>query len=289
MAIDPNLLVPLDTIQAEFRAELGRFVDAFNALIETYVALEFASQAEVNAGAVTGKAVSPATLATHLTTQRFSAGTTSGGPSDGQRAPRLGAQGLLDASFLPRATPEQMAQGQNDTVLVTALSFAVEVSARIAAALAGRISAGPVSAGPADQGKAPVLNDEGQLDPSYLNPIPSLYIGAMDPTLPGGGLTPPIINGSNLHQAGAYAVVMVEGNYNFQTGLPSPTGTFLTPLDVVYFNGTTWDRIPNPMNINEFLRRDGSVPMLGDLRFSMPGRAGAELRIVGAIIECGTF
>jgi hypothetical protein len=289
MAIDRNLLVPLDTIQAEFRGELGRFVDAFNALVATYVALQFATLAEINAGTEPGKAISPAGLAEHLNTQRFTAGTVSGGEVDGTKAPRLTAVGRLDSSFLSLATAEEMAQGQNGTVLVTALSFAVEVSARITAALSGRFSVGPGSAGPSDQGRAPVLNEDGKLDSSYLIPVASLYVGAMNATLPGGGLSPPIINGSNLHQIGNYTVVMVGGTYDLTRGEPWPTGVLMGPLDVLYFNGSIWERIPNPMAIEDFMRTDGSTAMTGNLMFAMAGRAVPNLRITGAIIECGTF
>ena len=289
MTINRDLLVPLDTIQAEFRGELGRFVDAFNALVATYVALQFATLAEINAGTEAGKAVSPAGLAQHLNTQRFTAGTVSGGEVDGTKSPRLTATGRLDSSFLALASAQDMAQGQNGTVLVTALTFAVEVSARITAALTARISAGPTSAGSADENKAPVLNADGRLDPSYLIPVASLYVGAMNATQPGGGITPPIINGSNQHQVGAYTIVMVEGVYDFSRGEPSPTGVPLTPLDFIYFNGSTWDVISNPMEVDDFMRRDGSTAMTGDLMFAMAGQTVPQLRITGAIIDCGTF
>lgn len=289
MTINRDLLVPLDTIQVEFRGELGRFVDAFNALVETYVALQFASLAEINAGTEGGKAVAPAGLAQHLNTQRFTAGTVGVGAEDGTKSPRLTQSGKLDASFLTLATADQMAQGQNGTVLVTALTFAVEVAARITAALTARISAGPTSAGPSDENKAPVLNADGRLDPSYLIPVVSLYVGAMDATQPGGGLTPPIINRSNAHQTGAYTVVQVEGTYDLDLGEPSPGGVLMTPLDVLYFNGTTWDRIPNPMQVADFMRRDGTTEMTGNLMFAMAGRSVPNLQITGAIINCGTF
>lgn len=289
MTINRDLLVPLDTIQSEFRSELGRFVDAFNALVETYVALQFATLAEINTGTEAGKAISPAGLAEHLNTRRFTAGTVGAGAEDGTKSPRLTASGRLDSSFLSLATAEEMAQGQNGTVLVTALTFAVEVSARITAALSARISAGPTSAGAADEGKAPVLNDAGKLDPSYLIPVTSLYVGAMNATLPGGGITPPIINGSNQHQVGAYAVVMVGGTYDLARGEPSPTGTFMEPLDFLYFDGAEWDRIPNPMQISDFMLRDGSTSMTGNLMFAMAGQSVPQLRITGAIIDCGTF
>lgn len=289
MTINRDLLVPLDTIQAEFRGELGRFVDAFNALVATYVALQFATLAEINAGTEAGKAISPAGLAQHLNTQRFTAGTVSGGEVDGQKSPRLNPVGLLDTSFLPMASADEMAQGQNGRVLVSALTFAVEVSARITAALTARISAGPTSAGTADQGKAPVLNGDGKLDPSYLIAIPSLYVGAMNASQPGGGITPPIINGSNLHQTGAYTVVMIEGVYDLDRGEPAPTGVLMTPLDFLYFNGSTWDRVANPMEVDDFMRRDGSTEMTGDLMFAMAGQTVPQRRITGAIIDCGTF
>lgn len=289
MTINRDLLVPLDTIQAEFRGELGRFVDAFNALVETYVALQFATLAEINAGTNNGKAITPQGLAQHLNTQRFTAGTVGVGAEDGTKSPRLTASGKLDSSFLSLATAEEMAQGQNGTVLVSALTFAVEVSARITAALTARISAGPTSAGAADENKAPVLNADGRLDPSYLIPVASLYVGAMNATLPGGGLSPPIINGSNLHQIGNYTVVMIEGPYDLDRGEPSPTGVLMTPLDVLYFNGSRWDRIPNPMQVDDFMRRDGSTAMTGNLMFAMAGQSVPQLRITGAIIECGTF
>jgi hypothetical protein len=289
MAIDRNLLVPLDTVQAEFRAELGRFVDAFNALIETYVALQFASLAELNAGVEDRMAISPAVFAEHMRTQRFSAANVSAGAEDAGRAPRLGAAGTLNISFLPRATPQQMETGLDDTVLVTAQGFAVELTNRLVAALEAALSTGPQSAGPADEGKAPVLNAAGQLDASYINPVPSKYVGAMDATLNGGGITPPIVNGSNQHQVGAYTVVMIEGTYDFARGVPDPGGVFLTPLDVCYFDGAKWDRISNPMEIGEFLRRDGSTSMRGNLTFDFPVLSGPEKQIIGAVIDCGTF
>ena len=289
MAIDRDALVLLDTIQAEYRTELGKFVDAFNALVASYVALKFATQAEVDAGTSTTTVINPKTMSEHLRTRRFSVGTTSSGAQDGQRAPMLGAVGLLDVSFLALATATDMQQGLNAKVLVTALTFANEVAARITAALDAAISAGPASAGPVDEGRAPVLNSTGKLDPSYLDPVPSLYVGAMDATQAGGGLVPPIVDRSNAHQAGAYAVVMIEGHYSFLLGAPDPTGVFLTPLDVVYFNGMTWDRIPNPMNVTEFLRRDGSLAMTGSLIFTPLAGGAAQHFINGAIIECGTF
>lgn len=288
-AIDRNLLVPLDTIQVEFRNELGRFVDAFNALVETYVRLQFATNTEINTGTSTTKAIHPAGLETHLRTQRFTADTVRTGTSDGSKAPRLTAAGRLDITFLPLATATDMQQGQNDTVLVTALSFAVEVAARIAAAFEDRISAGPQSAGPADEGRAPVLNEDGKLDDSYLNSVPSLYVGAMDATKIGGGLTPPIINGSNEHIRGAYTVVMVAGKYDLDAGAPSTSGIAMEPLDVLYYSGQIWERIPNPMAIEDFMRRDGSTTMTGDLTFAVLGRSVPQLQITGAIIDCGTF
>jgi hypothetical protein len=290
--IDRNNLVLLDSIQAEYRTELGKFVDAFNALVQSYVQLNFATQAQVDAGTSATLVISPATLAAHLDDRRFSATQESAGAADGQKAPRLNPFGLLAASFIPRATDAQMAQGLSDGVLVTARAAAVSTALRIAAALDAIIADGPTSNGPADAGKAPVLNAQGRLDASFIDAHQSLFIGTFDATLAGGGLSPPVVNGTTARNAGDYTVVKTAGTYSFPFGVPDPFGTPLQPLDVIYYDGQVWQPISNPMSIESFVQRDGSTPMTGNLTFAaVAGRkaqafaAGRSLGLKNSVFD----
>jgi hypothetical protein len=276
MTINAAILTDQATIQRDYRTELKRFVDAFNALQLTAKPVIFATQDEVNAGAASDRIVAPNTLAVRLG-QMLTPDAVSKGASDAGRAPRLNVRGVLDRSFveLPIASAADITAGTDNSLAVSPKG------------LADLFTPTSTSRGVADGGRAPRLTAAGLIDPSFLPSTSRTYRGTFDATKPGGGQATPVQDGN--WAQGDYFIATAAGTYDFATGQPSPTGTAVAQHDMVISNGTGWDVLSNPSPTTGFLPIDGSAAMGGNLTFA-PGAGGAaQFGVENALLDMGTY
>lgn len=253
-------------------------VDDIVGPVLSFSGIAFANLGEVQAGAVTGKAIDPAVGAAAFlvkdseASQSILSDLIFSGLGVIQAAWRLVSGATLDieagAKLTIQDAPRAGAPGTKDAVNRTALD--------------GRFQATSAATGAGNAGKGVILDGAGKVDRAVLPmTVPVDFHGLWSPNAPGtnllrnvsgGGCTPAV-------QPGTLFLVSSDARWNFATGALDPSGTALAAgMQLLFDASFAWLIAASTAGggSSAALPRDGSLPMTGNLSFQ------AGLKLSGA-------